>query len=220
MKLFLKICGIIAFSLAVIWLLFLFMIFSGRVAPTGLYSHLKAITIVISLVSLLLAVFGTICGFIYFRRERSKLAIIGSISGILCVLFLVALLIAFFQVKSYIIEYAQNPERLSEIELNRSRCMQNQEQLELIANEFWRSDHPDASEDEILNINCGPGGDLVGIRKGRQFIYYITDMSVFDCPADEDPNDIDYQVSEVDENGFIHIICIDPKGKLEGHNRR
>jgi len=220
MKVFFKICGIIGFSLLIIWLLFLFLTFTGRISPTGIYGALKNITIVVVSVSFILAVAGIIFGFIYFKRERSRLGLIGAIFGILWILSVAGVVITAVKLKSMIIEYAKNPEKLTEVELRRLRCKQNQEQLELIANEFYKKDHPNASKEDMMKLNCGPKGDLVGIMVGKQVIYYTGDMSIFNCPSDTDTTNIDYKVSKVDDNGYIHIECATSKGKIENHNRR
>ncbi|MGQ9706958.1 MAG: hypothetical protein ACUVWP_08200 [bacterium] len=219
MKVFLKICGIIGFSILIIWLLFLLLTFTGRISPTGLYPSLRNITIVIVMVSFVLAIIGVIFGFIYLRLERSRLGLIGAIFGILWILLVSGVVITAVKLKSMIIEYAKNPEKLTEVELRRLKCRQNQEQLELIANEFYKKDHPDIAEEEILNLDCGPKGDLVGLRVGKQIIYYTGDMSIFNCPADTNPNNVDYKVSKIDKDGYIHIECITEHGKIENHNR-
>jgi len=220
MKVFLKICGILGFSILIIWLLFLFLTFTGRISPTGIYGLLKNITIVVAVISFILTIVGIIFGFIYFKREKSRLGLIGAIFGILWVLSVAGVAITAVKLKSMIVEYAKNPEKLTEVELRRLNCRQNQEQLELIANEFWKKDHPNATKEDMLNINCGPKGDLVGIRVGKQVIYYTCDMSIFNCPSDNDPNNTDYKVSKIDKNGYIHIECITQKGKIENHNKR
>jgi heme/copper-type cytochrome/quinol oxidase subunit 2 len=172
-------------------------------------------TIVVLAVSFILAIIGITYGFI-LRKKRKTTMINWSIwLGIIWLAFPIILAIGSFKISSILKEYKANPQGLTEEEQIIMRCKSNQEQLELIANEFWKRDHPDATKEDIKNLDLGPEGDLLGIKKGNRFIYYTGEPAIFNCPSDEDMEDIDYAIDHIDGDGYIHIKCI----QNEQHNK-
>jgi hypothetical protein len=96
------------------------------------------------------------------------------------------------------------------------RCRANQEQIEIMLGpEMWGFDHPEAKAEDLKELNLSPEGDLVKPEEGPA---YTTDPTIFDCPADDDEEDVDYAV-DITPEGEVRVRCIDPKGIKEGHNR-
>lgn len=200
--------GLVAVVLTVLHLIFLLLTFSGRLRFRAIFPHLKTMTIVILGLSLVLAVLAIVFGIIYRRKEKSKLASWGLWLGVIWMAFPIILGVSSLKIVQIFKDYKKSPEGLTVEEQVVQDCISNQEQLELIANEFWRKDHPDSSEEDIKNLDLGPKGDLLGMKKGGRFIYYTGDFGIFNCPEDEDMEDVDYAVDKVDKDGYIHIKCI------------
>ncbi|MGD8719253.1 MAG: hypothetical protein PVH29_10580 [Candidatus Zixiibacteriota bacterium] len=97
-----------------------------------------------------------------------------------------------------------------------NKCRSNQEKIAvMLGPEMYGFDHPDVRPEELKELDLSPSGDLVNPEDGPA---YTTDPTIFDCPADDDPNDVDYVV-DVTPNGEIKVRCIDPEGMEEGHNK-
>jgi hypothetical protein len=95
------------------------------------------------------------------------------------------------------------------------KCRSNQEKITIMLGpEMWGFDHPDARPEDLKELDLSPDGDLVKPEDGPA---YTTDPTVFDCPADDDENDVDYAV-EITPEGEVKVRCIDPEGIKEGHD--
>jgi hypothetical protein len=95
------------------------------------------------------------------------------------------------------------------------KCRSNQEKIAIMLGpEMWGFDHPDAKPSDLEELDLSPRGDLVEPEDGPA---YTTDPSVFDCPADDDADDVDYAVYITPE-GEVKVTCVDPEGIKEGHN--
>ncbi len=95
------------------------------------------------------------------------------------------------------------------------KCGSNQDKISIMLGpEMWGFDHPDGRPEDLKELNLSPKGDLVKPEEGPA---YTTDPTVFDCPADDDENDVDYAV-DITPQGEIRVRCIDPAGLKEGHN--
>jgi len=209
--------GLLAIVLTCLQLIFLLLTFSGRLRFRAIYPHLKTMTIVVFAICLILAVIAIIYG-IVLRRKKTAVTLSnwGLWLGVIWMVFPLVMGISGYKIIQIFKEYKSSPQGLTEEEQIIYDCISHQEQLELIANEFWRVDHPDAEKEDIKNLNLSPEGDLLGMKKGGRFIYYTGDPGIFNCPADEDMEDVDYAVDEVDKDGYIHIKCI----HNEQHNER
>jgi ABC-type transport system involved in multi-copper enzyme maturation permease subunit len=192
------------------------------IAPQSIYPYLKTISIIITTVSAGLVALGIIIGINALVKKQRKGALAGIILGGIWLLLVIALVVLGLVVFSAF----KGEKKLPKTEYEKwEKCRHNQQQLELIINEFWKKDHPNASKEDIMKLNLGPDGDLVGFKTPEgQIIYYTGDMSIFDCPGDgndKDPQDkdIDYAVDYVDKEGKAHVKCIDPEGVKAGHNQ-
>jgi len=95
------------------------------------------------------------------------------------------------------------------------KCGSNQEKIAIMLGpEMWGFDHPGAKLSELEELDLSPRGDLVEPEDGPA---YTTDPGVFDCPADDDEDDVDYAVYITPE-GEVEVTCVDPEGIKEGHN--
>lgn len=95
------------------------------------------------------------------------------------------------------------------------KCGSNQGEIAIMLGpEMWGFDHPDGRPEDLKKLNLSPKGDLVKPEEGPA---YTTDPTVFDCPADDDEDDVDYAV-DITPEGEIKVRCIDPTGIKEGHN--
>lgn len=95
------------------------------------------------------------------------------------------------------------------------KCRYGQEKIAIMLGpEMWGFDHPDGKPSDLEELDLSPDGDLVEPEDGPA---YTTDPSVFDCPADDDEDDVDYAVYITPE-GEIKVTCVDPAGIKEGHN--
>jgi hypothetical protein len=95
------------------------------------------------------------------------------------------------------------------------KCRSNQESLAIMLGpEMWGFDHPEAKPEDLKTLDLSPQGDLIEPEDGPA---YATDPLLFDCPADDDPPDVDYVV-DITPEGEIKIRCIDPDGIKAGHN--
>jgi hypothetical protein len=95
------------------------------------------------------------------------------------------------------------------------KCRLNQETIAIMLGpEMWGFYHPDAKPSDLEKLDLSPRGDLVEPEDGPA---YTTDPSVFDCPADDDKDDVDYAVYITPE-GEVKVMCVDPEGIKEGHN--
>jgi hypothetical protein len=95
------------------------------------------------------------------------------------------------------------------------KCRANQEQIVIILGpEMWGFDHPDGKAEDMRALDLSPEGDLVKPEDGPA---YTTDPTIFDCPADDDEDDVDYAV-DITPEGEVRVRCIDPEGIKEGHN--
>jgi hypothetical protein len=95
------------------------------------------------------------------------------------------------------------------------KCRSNQETIAIMLGpEMWGFYHPDAKPSDLGELDLSPQGDLVEPEDGPA---YTTEPTVFDCPADDDEEDVDYAVYLTPE-GEIKVTCVDPAGIKEGHN--
>lgn len=95
------------------------------------------------------------------------------------------------------------------------KCRSNQESLAIMLGpEMWGFDHPEAKPEDYKELDLSPKGDLIEPEDGPA---YATDPLLFDCPADDDAEDVDYVV-DITPEGEIKIRCIDPDGIQAGHN--
>jgi hypothetical protein len=95
------------------------------------------------------------------------------------------------------------------------KCRQNQEEIAIMLGpDMWLYDHPEAKPEELKELDLSPQGDLIEPEDGPA---YATDPAILDCPADDDPDDVDYAV-DITPQGEVKVRCVDPAGIREGHN--
>jgi len=222
-------CALSGLLLTLLLLIYLFILafpasqgLAKIIAPQSIYPYLKTISIVIAGISAALVVLGIIAGISALAKKQRRGALAGLILGGIWLVLVIALVVVGLAIFSAF----KGEKRLVKTEYEKwEKCRHNQQQLELIINEFWKKDHPNAAKEEIVKLNMGPEGDLVGFKMPNgQIIYYTGDMAIFDCPSDgdeKDPQDkdIDYAVDYVDKDGKAHVKCIEPEGVKAGHNQ-
>ena len=220
--------GLVGLLLMLLLLLYFFILASPAtqsiaraIAPPTVNPYLKAISTVVIAVSAALAVLAIVLGISGLIKRRRRGALAGLIFGAVWLVLVVALIALGWQIVSAL----KGEKKLVKSEYEKyQKCRENQEQLELIINEFWKADHPDASEEETLGLNLGVEGDVVSFKLPTgQVIHYTGDMTIYDCPCDgseENPQgeDIDYAVDYIDDNRYVHVKCIDGAGVSAGHN--
>ncbi len=95
------------------------------------------------------------------------------------------------------------------------KCRQNQEEIAIMLGpDMWLFDHPEATPEDLKELDLSPRGDLIEPEDGTA---YTTDATVLECPADDDPGNVDYAV-DITPQGEVRIRCINPAGIREGHN--
>jgi hypothetical protein len=131
-------------------------------------------------------------------------------TGAVGFLFVAASFVIFLMILA---QFAPDDGELSEEE-RALRCKENQKHIETaLGPDMWGFDHPDMTADEVAGLDLSPEGDLINNDTG---IIYI-DPEYLDCPADEDPTDMDYSAA-VNPDGTISVFCVDDVGVAAGHN--
>jgi len=191
------------------------------IAPPAVYPYLKTISIVIGIISGILALAGIFVGLVGLFQKKMR----GSLAGFICGLVWLALVVVLIAVIFMMFSAFKQDKKLTPSEYDKyDKCRKNQKQLELIINEFWLSDHPKATPEEIMDLDLSNDGSAVSFTMPNgQVIYYTGDMNIYDCPSDGTEenllvDDTDYVVDYIDEEGYVHVKCIDPEGIEAGHN--
>jgi hypothetical protein len=142
-------------------------------------------------------------------RGRALAGLIMAACGALAILVVVG-----FGIALSLIIGGRGDGKMTEEERAR-KCKSNQEKIAIMLGpDMWGFDHPDAKPSDLKELDLSPHGDLVEPEDGPA---YTTDPTVFDCPADDDEDDVDYAVYITPE-GEIKVTCVDPEGIKEGHN--
>lgn len=172
-----------------------------------------AVLVVALVATLALDVGAIVFGIKAIKRRRGRgravagvvVAAIGALAVVLLLLVGVALSVIFGR---------RGGDKLS-AEERVGKCVSNQEKIAIMLGpEMWGFDHPEDKPDDLKGLNLSPEGDLIEPEDGPA---YTTDPTVFDCPADDDEDDVDYAVYITPE-GEIKVRCIDREGMKEGHN--
>lgn len=143
------------------------------------------------------------------RKPGRKRALAGLILGGVGVLITVTVLVLFLILRGSLTRSEKRMTLAQEI----SKCRSNQRTIEMaLGPEMWGYDHPGFKPEDLRKLDLSPKGDLTSGE-----VAYINDQAVLDCPADEDPNDVDYAV-DVTPEGVIKVHCIDADGIKRGHN--
>lgn len=171
------------------------------------------ITFIIQIVALVTSILAR-KGFARGDKGRT-LSLWGIVLSSVGIIFFLALVILAIFIKLYVIpkppgDDGDDPTAIKEL------CIGNQENIEVaIGPDMWGFDYPDDTPEDIVEINLAPYGDLIENDSG---VAYINEGSL-DCPADDDPDDTDYELY-IDEEGNVKAKCIDPEGIAQGHNER
>jgi len=150
------------------------------------------------------------------RGDKTRaLSLWGIICSIIGISFILVLVLLGLYIKFYIIpqppgDDGENPDATKEL------CIANQENIEVaLGPDMWGFDYPDDTPEDMLELDLSPYGDLIENDSG---IAYIDEGSL-DCPADEDPDDTDYELY-IDDEGNVRAKCVGPEGIVQGHNDR
>jgi hypothetical protein len=173
-----------------------------------------AVAIVATLLLDIGAVIFGIRGFVRRVAARGR-ALAGVIMAAVSVLTIVSVFVFIGILFGFGVMFgARGPDKLT-LEQRVEKCRQNQEEIAvMLGPDMWLFDHPGATPEDLKKLDLSPRGDLVEPEDGTA---YTTDATVLDCPADDDPDDVDYAV-DITPQGEVRVRCVDPAGIREGHN--